>query len=150
VEKGNEGKIKRNEKKYSKQDLEGMLKRFKMDYKSRKFPLGFMVLLIIGITLLLVYLYILPILEVADRDREVVDGISDWDIVFDNDVTIQNEETYQLTMEGLSKDDNIAISFAVEDNNAPLDSDSGEIDYSFKFGCNVIFQGEESTGEELI
>jgi hypothetical protein len=150
VEKESENEISKDEKKYSEKDLERMLKRFKMDYKSRKFPLGFMVLLILGITLLLAYLYILPILEVADKGIETAEEMSNWEIVYDSEVTIQNQETFKLTLEDLFKDDDVAISFSVAENNAPLDSDSGEVDYSFKFASTVIYQGEDSTGEELL
>jgi hypothetical protein len=146
----NENEIPKDEKKYSEKDLEKLLKKFKMDYKSRKFPLGFMILLILGITLLIVYLYIMPVLEVVDKGRDAAEDMSNWEIMYDSDVLIQNQETFQLTMEDLTQGDDIAISFAVETNNAPADSDSGEVDYSFKFGGTVIQEGEDSTGEEIL
>jgi hypothetical protein len=138
------------EKKYSEKDLERILKRFKMDYKSQKFPLGFMVLLVIGVTLLLIYLYVLPILEIADKGREVAEEMADWEILSDEYITIESGGSYKITIEHVSKGDDINIFFDVETNNALLDSDSGMVDYKFRFSNTIISQEDNSEGDDIL
>lgn len=138
------------EKKYSEKDLKRILKRFKIDYKSQKFPLGFMVILVIGITLLLIYLYVLPILEIADKGREAAEEMAEWKILRDEYITIESGGSYQITIEDVIKEDDLSILFDVEANNAPLDSDSGRVDYKFSISNTIISQAENSEGDEIL
>ncbi|MEE9150223.1 MAG: emp24/gp25L/p24 family protein [Thermoplasmata archaeon] len=137
------------EKKHSEKELERLLKRLKMDLNAPKFPLGFAVILIIGITLLLAYFYVLPILEAADESKEAMEEWMDRELIYDDDVTIESGDSWQVTIEGISKGDKLYINFEVQDNNAPLDSDSGMVDYAFGFGSAIIKQAENSEGDDF-